>query len=1612
LYRIVKPDDSYIEIKYEVIVNGEKWANKSIDEQGIVQEVRYNPIAKTVTEIDGDGIETTFVYDDSHNITEEHYADGTNRSSHYDEHGNIDLQIYRNDITTYSYEYNGERIKNKTVKYSDQSTEFFEYNRFSQVTHYKDRDGIEYFYDYDDIGNLISVKKGSATVFTGRYRGDLLEQSTDGLNVVTEYKYDGYGNIEIIKTGRAVETFTYDSRNRLKSYTDGEENKTSYSYTKKSRIETYANGLERIYHYNNRKDLVKIEEKDTVRKETRITYLAYDKKHNLLEVTNPSVVDKNGNPVVLEKYTYRGNNELESITYSDGQDYWKTIYLYDEAGRISKKLSTKNGQDSFYQEDYAYPPEFDSSNWKMVTTGESRGTVYKYDEWGRVKSVTNALGETSERELSPAGLVKKENSSHGGIYIYGYTNGNLSSLQEENKEKQVRTEYYNDGTVKSVTDRLGNKTEYFYNQNGLLEKTLSKENAVWYTYDNAGRVIGQYITEPDALNYNSKQDSYITYSYKDKGRTVTASYGGLYTKTMKLNAFGEVIEVTDGEGNTVKYEYDALGRQTAVYDGYDKAERYEYNALGLVAKITYRDGSKEYYEYDCLGNITEITDSEGTKAVYGYDSAGRLTSSKERGSALTEYTYDVLDRVIQVKLAGSIVEQNEYTSFGRKTTVTDGNENKYQYNYDEYGRLVNETNRLEDSQYYFYDDEGSLEKKKDFEAKTTTYEYDPATRTRTVYYSNGSAEVYEYSAGGNLLHVTGETGTISYTYNKAGLPVSQVDHGAGETTYYSYNKAGLKSKVQSDSRTIAYTYGKNGEVTKVEDYMSKMSVTLTYDVMGRETKRRYKNGVSENTAYDSIGRVILKSETDAYGKISFAESYVYDSEGRRWLSVTKDGGVTLYKYNLKGELHTVYYPYSESLELEAKKEALEAGLYPKYPGYEWYDYTLEETELINQAWSRIYKNTPLRQQKGQRVWSEQYTYDNNSNRLTKTTQYGTINYTYDDENRLRYSGREKLVNLESEIGGRITFRENDEIYHAATADSVSYSTDSLKGTRYTYDKNGNMLSSENLYSVKFFDYNANSRMKLSTVTDLTEHTYTATTYAYDGLGRRTLTQTEGHTATRTLYDGTGFEILRQGTADSNGSFVNYSEAQNRYSPYYPKTGSGMYKNRYGYADYFYYLFFGGIWGFGNGGHGSKNGQEEAPEYLNIENMYPLYANGSVSGTFKEDLVYSPHKHYWNSWNNLWGADTSRYDDYATYKETLYFGTDVLGSVRTTSSYSVFDFGSINYDVFGSPYRRAGSFLNSESLDFGYLGKPYNATTELYDYGFRDYSPRNARFSTVDPIRDGRNWYTYVLNDPVNYVDLWGLERADKKIIGKLFSNISSGFSQLFNGDSGQDYKQLADQALKNGDYLQYALLTADGLTEAALDVILNPVTKITSVIDNFCLDKLGLGLPEMAMTLQSSGLTAPAGEALYHFSNWARATSAGTGSAFVSAATNIGVETVAQAAGLVGINANSINNLTPNQGYSSFRKLKKNIGSAGEGKDWHHIVEQSQIKKSGFSPSQIHNTSNIIAVDHQTHMKITGYYTRIYGDTGLSLRDWLAGQSYETQYQVGLDVLRMYNVIE
>jgi hypothetical protein len=70
-----------------------------------------------------------------------------------------------------------------------------------------------------------------------------------------------------------------------------------------------------------------------------------------------------------------------------------------------------------------------------------------------------------------------------------------------------------------------------------------------------------------------------------------------------------------------------------------------------------------------------------------------------------------------------------------------------------------------------------------------------------------------------------------------------------------------------------------------------------------------------------------------------------------------------------------------------------------------------------------------------------------------------------------------------------------------------------------------------------------------------------------------------------------------------------------------------------------------------------------------------------------------------------------------------------------------------------------------------------------------------------------------------------------------------------------------------------------------------------------------------------------------------------------------------------------------------------------------------QIELTGFSPTQIQNTNNLIAVDSATYAKISGYYSSKQAVTGgKTVRHWLVSQGYETQYQFGLDVLKRYGV--
>ena len=92
--------------------------------------------------------------------------------------------------------------------------------------------------------------------------------------------------------------------------------------------------------------------------------------------------------------------------------------------------------------------------------------------------------------------------------------------------------------------------------------------------------------------------------------------------------------------------------------------------------------------------------------------------------------------------------------------------------------------------------------------------------------------------------------------------------------------------------------------------------------------------------------------------------------------------------------------------------------------------------------------------------------------------------------------------------------------------------------------------------------------------------------------------------------------------------------------------------------------------------------------------------------------------------------------------------------------------------------------------------------------------------------------------------------------------------------------------------------------------------------------------------------------------------------------------------------------------WGSFGGFRSAMGSAGPGKEWHHIVEQTPGNVKRFGGEALHNTENVIALDKALHTDVSRLYSSIkYNITGsfrVTVREWLRGQSYEAQRAFGL----------
>ncbi|WP_075184797.1 RHS repeat-associated core domain-containing protein [Teredinibacter haidensis] len=141
------------------------------------------------------------------------------------------------------------------------------------------------------------------------------------------------------------------------------------------------------------------------------------------------------------------------------------------------------------------------------------------------------------------------------------------------------------------------------------------------------------------------------------------------------------------------------------------------------------------------------------------------------------------------------------------------------------------------------------------------------------------------------------------------------------------------------------------------------------------------------------------------------------------------------------------------------------------------------------------------------------------------------------------------------------------------------------------------------------------------------------------------------------------------------------------------------------------------------------------------------------------------------------ADIHRTDTYSnnTFQatDTIFIHADHLNTPRLATSQSQTKVWEWNSDVFGVGLANEDpdNDTNLTKINLRFPGQYFDGESGLHYNYFRDYDPTLGRYIQSDPIglRGGINTYSYVNNNPLRYIDPYGLSAADVQKIQDIFN---------------------------------------------------------------------------------------------------------------------------------------------------------------------------------------------------------------------------------------------------
>lgn len=616
---------------------------------------------------------------------------------------------------------------------------------------------------------------------------------------------------------------------------------------------------------------------------------------------------KQGTNLLIKKYILVGNKRKKRWFYDYNEDGALTQILIDDGDEstpksiwcLGKRLITKITPK---QELPALgAPEVIEEKYLDTKTKQEiliKKTVNDFDSFGNiVRQEVYDANEEHRYTLNKCydhGLLTMETDAKGNETHYTFdANHNLTEKKNRATGVVIQYGYDLENRLIYMAERAGGCTfekEFSYNASGQkVAETDIKGNETLYTVDDLGRT--KKIIYPTLVTENGETSTPI-YSYEydlfDHPVQVIDPYGVVTSRTNTPKGSPIQIHHPDGFQELFKYDFEGSLHRHLGRDGLVKV--FEYDYMGRLTHIEYyergskgsRDGFKrKYFDYNAF-HLTGERDEGGNSTTYSYDGAGRLISLK-KDTQKVDFFHDSLGRIGAIKKWKSketfTYIQKEYDLLGNVTLETTEDETgklliKREYIYDDAGRLIEVVG-------YPNNNKSTLNR----------FKYDPFGRLTKEIDSNGFAVEVHYED--DFINEWGKKGLKKTTVDPLGNSIEEIYDSTGNVI--SNSKKDKSGQLLSSSRFFHDAFGL--ETSRIDAVITPQEKAKTYQL-----RKTYLPGPHLGEIY-----------TAARSPEEKVTQLTYNLYGDLKEKLNPEDPVPIsYEYNNKGDLEKISFRGEES----------------------------------------------------------------------------------------------------------------------------------------------------------------------------------------------------------------------------------------------------------------------------------------------------------------------------------------------------------------------------------------------------------------------------------------------------------------------------------------------------------------------------------------------------------------------------------------------------------------------------------------------------------------------------------------------------------------------------